>query len=265
MVVLARWLLILTKANIVDWTPSTDDPNSGTGAAGACCAEMDIWEANSISAAFTPHPCNGKGLSVCNSTETCGTGDSRYDGICDKDGCDFNSFRLGNVSFYGEGSLIDTASSFTVVTQFITDDGTENGTLIEIKRIYIQNGNVIQNSVSDVSGVDASNRITEGFCEQQKTAFGDSNSFDARGGLSSMGDAFERGMVLVLSIWDDHAANMLWLDSTYPADGTGAGVKRGACDAASGAPETVEVAHPNASVSFSNIKYGVLSSTYTSA
>ena len=23
-----------------------------------CCAEMDIWEANSMATAYTPHPCN---------------------------------------------------------------------------------------------------------------------------------------------------------------------------------------------------------------
>ena len=27
-----------------------------------------------------------------------------------------------------------------------------------------------------------------------------------------------RGMVLVMSLWDDHDANMLWLDSDYPLD-----------------------------------------------
>ncbi|KXT09663.1 hypothetical protein AC579_3016 [Pseudocercospora musae] len=253
------------EANIADWTPSTGDSNSGTGSTGACCAEMDIWEANSVSAAFTPHPCDGTGLTACKSTETCGAGDSRYDGICDKDGCDFNSYRMGNESFYGEGSIVDTTSTFTIVTQFITDDGTDTGSLSEIRRIYVQGGTVIQNSVSDVSGVDTTNSITEGFCEQQKTAFGDTNSFDARGGLAAMGDAFERGMVLVLSIWDDYAASMLWLDSTYPTNGTGPGVKRGTCDAASGAPETVEGAHPDASVTFSNIKYGALNSTFSSA
>ena len=28
----------------------------------------------------------------------------------------------------------------------------------------------------------------------------------------------ENGMVLVLSLWDDHEAGMLWLDSNFPAD-----------------------------------------------
>lgn len=199
---------------------------------------------------------------MCSTNETCGAGDSRYDGICDKDGCDFNSYRMGNESFYGEDKIINTSSKFTVVTQFITDDGTDNGTLSEIRRIYIQDGKTIQNSVSDVEGVDATNSISEDFCKAQKTAFGDENSFDARGGLAAMGEAFDRGMVLVLSVWDDYAANMLWLDSTYPVNGTAAGVKRGTCDAESGVPATVEGAHPGASVTFSAIKFGALNSTY---
>jgi cellulose 1,4-beta-cellobiosidase len=34
----------------------------------------------------------------------------------------------------------------TVVTQFITTDGTDNGDLKEVKRFYVQNGRVIENS-----------------------------------------------------------------------------------------------------------------------
>ena len=33
----------------------------------------------------------------------------------------------------------------TVVTQFITEDGTEQGDLAEIRRLYVQNNNVIAN------------------------------------------------------------------------------------------------------------------------
>ena len=61
---------------------------------GACCDEMDIWEANKISAAFTPHPCSKHGLDICESDTACGVGNDRYKGVCDKDGCDFNSYRM---------------------------------------------------------------------------------------------------------------------------------------------------------------------------
>jgi cellulose 1,4-beta-cellobiosidase len=78
------------KANVEGWNPSEGNPNSGAGKIGACCPEMDIWEANSISTAYTPHPCKGTGLQECSDAVTCGDGDSRYGGLCDKDGCDFN-------------------------------------------------------------------------------------------------------------------------------------------------------------------------------
>lgn len=80
-----------------------------------------------------------------------------------------------------------------------------------------------------------------------------------------MGDAFDKGMVLVMSIWDDHAANMLWLDSDYPvgADATAPGVARGTCATDSGVPAQVESDSADASVIFSNIKFGPIGSTFS--
>jgi cellulose 1,4-beta-cellobiosidase len=152
---------------------------------------------------------------------------------------------------------VDTKSKMTVVTQFITSDGTATGTLSEIKRIYVQNGKVIANSASDVSGV-TGNSITSDFCTAQKTAFGDQDVFSKHGGLSGMGDALAEGMVLVMSIWDDHHSNMLWLDSNYPTDAaaTDPGVARGTCS-------TVESQSASAKVIFSNIKVGPIGSTYS--
>merc|ERR1712186_225562 len=38
------------EANVIDWVPNPNDKsnNMGTGKYGTCCAEMDIWEANSM-------------------------------------------------------------------------------------------------------------------------------------------------------------------------------------------------------------------------
>lgn len=226
---------------------------------------MDIWEANNNAAAYTPHPCSTVGQTRCSGID-CGSGDGqRYSGLCDKDGCDFNSFRMGNKNFLGKGMTVDTSRKFTVVTQFITSDGTASGTLSEIRRLYVQDGKVIQNSNSNIAGIDAANSITDKFCTQQKTAFGDTNSFGTKGGLAQMGKALDTGMVLSLSIWDDYAAYMQWLDSNYPTskDATTPGVARGTCSADSGIPKNVESTSASASVSFSNIKWGDLGSTYT--
>ncbi|KAI6951466.1 putative 1,4-beta-D-glucan cellobiohydrolase [Hortaea werneckii] len=251
------------KANVEDWTPSDGDPNSGTGSMGSCCNEMDIWEANSISTALTPHVCKKDGQTACESDTACGVGDARNDGVCDKDGCDFNPFRMGNESYYGDGKIVDTSSKMTVVTQFITGDNSDTGELTEIRRIYKQNGNVIQQATSNVEGV-SGNSITDDFCKAQKDAFGDPTSFESRGGLSAMGDAFSRGMVLVMSIWVDYAANMHWLDAPYPedADKSEPGVARGTCSTDSGVPDDVISQSGDATVTFSDIKVGAIDSTY---
>ena len=151
-----------------------------------------------------------------------------------------------------------------MVTQFITDDGTTTGTLTEIRRFYVQNGELIPNSESNISGV-SGNSITTDFCDAQKTAFGDTNYFDQRGGLAGMGTALENGMVLVMSLWDDHYSNMLWLDSDYStnASGTDPGVARGTCGTDSGVPATIESTEASAKVTYSNIKVGPLNSTWT--
>ncbi|CAH0015703.1 unnamed protein product [Clonostachys rhizophaga] len=250
-------------ANVEGWEPSESDSNSGTGNLGTCCPEMDIWEANDISTAFTPHPCTTLTQHSCEGDACGGTySTTRYAGTCDPDGCDFNSYRQGNESFYGPGSdfLVDTTKKITVVTQFVA--GTSGG-LSEIKRLYVQDGKVIANSDSKVEGT-SGNSVTEEFCTAQKVAFGDEDDFKAKGGYSQMSDALAAPMVLVMSLWDDHHANMLWLDSTYPVDATGAGAARGTCSTSSGVPATVESESPDSSVVFSNIKFGPIGSTYDS-
>merc|ERR1712107_863277 len=71
----------------------------------------------------------------------------------------------------------------------------------------------------------------------------------------------DAGVVLVMSLWDDHYANMLWLDSTYPVDSSDPGAERGDCSTDSGKPTDVESAQANSHVIFSDIKFGPIGST----
>jgi len=242
-------------ANSQGWVPDTNDVNSGVGLMGTCCPEMDVWEANSISSAFTPHTCTTLGQSTCTGT-TCSAPNSTA-GTCDQAGCDFNSYRMGDTTFYGPGLTVDTKQKITVVTQFV------GSPITQIKRFYVQNGVVIPNSQSTIAGV-TGNSISDSFCAAQKTAFGDTNTFASKGGLAGMSSASAAGMVLVMSLWDDHAADMLWLDAPYPPTKapSAAGVTRGTCSASSGAPTTVEAQSPNAQVVYSNIKFGPIGSTF---
>ena len=100
------------------------------------------------------------------------------------------------------------------------------------------------------------------FCDAQKTAFGDRNSFAEKGGMKAMGAALDRGMVLVISLWDDIAVNMNWLDSEMDGcDPSEPGCERGPCDPADGKPETLREAHPDSSYVMTNLKWGDIGTT----
>ncbi|KAK2624029.1 hypothetical protein QTJ16_006663 [Diplocarpon rosae] len=232
------------------------------------CRRMDIWEANSISTAFTPHSATIVNQTRCLEDACGGTYSSdRYTGVTDPDGCDFNSYRQGDTEFYGPGKKVDTNAVFTVVTQFITNTGTDRGTLTEIRRFYVQNGVIIPNSQSTITGLPG-NSINDAYCKAQKIVFGDQDIYNARGGFASMSKALFEGMVLSLSLWDDYAASMLWLDgSAYPvtSDPAAPGIARGTCATTSGVPADVAVSVPDAYVIYSNIKVGPINSTFSGA
>jgi len=255
------------EANCVPGGPCS--PWNNTGHYGSCCAEMDIWEANSLVQAYTSHPCSSDNAYRCEGTE-CGdnASDERYDGVCDKDGCDFGSWRVGDHNYYGPGSefTIDTTKPFTVVTQFITSDGTDKGDLTNIRRKYVQDGKVVENSKVHWDGVDIKpyDEIGDDYCADVKEVYGENNHHDTLGGLKRLGDQMKNGMVLVMSLWDDHDAHMLWLDSNYPLDKDPSepGVNRGPCPEDSGVPEEVEEEYPDATVIYSKIRVGDIDSTY---
>eukprot|EP01062_Namystynia_karyoxenos_P003738 TRINITY_DN11328_c0_g2_i1.p1 TRINITY_DN11328_c0_g2~~TRINITY_DN11328_c0_g2_i1.p1 ORF type:complete len:515 (+),score=178.45 TRINITY_DN11328_c0_g2_i1:83-1627(+) len=254
------------EANSEGWKPSASDPNSGVGKYGTCCTEMDIWESNKFATAYTAHSCTGQGQTRCSGVQCGDDPDHRFDGMCDKNGCDIQPFRLGHQGFFGPGAnyTVDSTRPVAVVTQFITADGSDSGALKEIRRLYVQGGKVIQSPDAKVGSASYSSISTD-YCKAETAAFQDNTTFIQRGGLKAMGDALDRGMVLVMSLWDDHAANMLWLDSDYPTTKPAStpGVHRGPCPPSSGKPSDVESQYPGSSVTFSNIKFGEIGSTYS--
>merc|ERR1712045_2651 len=180
--------------------------------------EFDLWESNSISTAYTAHACSVKEQTRCEGAD-CGDDrhgpapGHRFDGVCDKNGCDLQTFRLGDKQFWGPGAdfTIDTTKPVTVVTQFITADGTDTGNLSEVRRLYKQGDKIIQ-TPSLKAGDKQHDSITKDFCQAEVDLFKDKTNFLDKGGMKATGDALEKGMVLALSLWDDHDVNMLWLD-----------------------------------------------------
>ena len=278
------------EGNVKNWHMTKSGP---IGEYGHCCAEMDIWEANAYSTAYTTHACQTAGPLKCQGADStlnqCGDTPKdcdccdrahlhtdcpccgRYNGVCDRDGCDFNSYRMGDETFFSKGGTVNTELPMTVVTQFLTTDGTDLGDLKEIRRIYVQNGKVIQNSKISADKIPAAagkDSITDEVCQAAKTAFVNHDDFTKKGSLAGMGASLKRGMVLVLSLWDDVLTKMNWLDSATPSkDGkrTAAdpGVKRGPCTMTAGDPLQLRGQYPSAHVLYTNIMVGELGSTFT--
>jgi cellulose 1,4-beta-cellobiosidase len=222
---------------------------ANTNNSGSCCAEMDIWEANSYATQFTPHTAKRSRLRVCRTPKECGWSD-RYGGITDMDGGDYNNQRLDKSSkLYGRGPdyTINTLLPLTVHTDFITNNGTDSGNLIEIRRFYEQNGKIVFGGA-----------LTDEFIADKKKKFGEVNQWAKFGGMKSMGDSLRRGHVLVLSLWDDSAANMMWLDSVYPVGSKAPGAYRGPCPAGSGIPDQTRAKYPNSYVIYSDIQLNTL-------
>ncbi|KAK1675987.1 family 7 glycosyl hydrolase [Colletotrichum godetiae] len=208
---------------------------------GACCNEMDIWEANSRSAHLAPHPCNQTGVYLCEGE------DCAFEGVCDKNGCAWNPYRVNQDDYYGRGPEfdVDTTRPFTVITQFPAN---EAGVLTEIHRLYIQDGHLIRSEVVNNTDLPQVNYLNDEFCE----ATG-SRRFMDLGAHQEMGESFDRGVVLAFSIWWDAGGGMRWLDGAPEA---------GLCDETEGFPENVVKVEPNPVVTFSNIKWGELGSTF---
>ena len=199
---------------------------------------MDIWEANMAATHLAPHPCNVPGLYECQGA------DCEKDGVCDKDGCSFNPYRVESFAYYGPQLVVDTSRPFTVVTQFPSDD---EGTLVEIHRLYVQDGKVIKNSVVEKEGLPEIDFMNDELCEAQNA-----EKFKDLGALKGMGEAMARGMVLAMSVWWDAGGSMEWLDS---------GVA-GPCKEGEGAPENILEVEADPTVVFSNIKWGEIGSTF---
>lgn len=192
---------------------------------------MDIWEANSRSNQIAPHTCGPDSIFGC-------TGDDcKLGGLCDKYGCGDNPYsNRGDKAFYGPSLKVDTTRPFSVVTQFPA----ENGVLQAIVRKYVQDGVVIENASKNIT-------MDQAFCDAQGA-----DTYTKLGGHKGMGDALARGMVLAMSIWWDEGGAMQWLDS-------GAA---GPCNATEGFPKAIQEIEKAPTVTFSQIKWGEIDSTY---
>jgi cellulase len=203
---------------------------------------MDIWEANARSTSIAPHTCSKKGVYLCQGAEC-----EQEGGVCDKIGCAWNPYRNKAPNSYGNSAKfkVDTTRPFDVVTQFHAD---RRGKLNRIYRLYVQGGKVIQTQTVNVPGLPKTDALNDDFCK----ATGSSRYLEL-GGTVGMGDALSRGMVLAMSIWWDEGGNMNWLDSG----------DAGPCRADEGSPANIQLVQPKPEVTFSNMRWGEIGSTFS--
>jgi len=211
------------QANLDGWDAAT-----GTGAMGSCCPELRLWEANKETQSMSLHACASSEPEKCVGDECARK--------CDSMGCQFDPLALGAMDFFGPGARVDSSKPITVVTQFITEDGTDTGKLSKVRRFYTQNGQTIENAKPDASTFPtllSSNSVTDEFCAAQKELQGTSAGEGYLGRLSA---ALDNGVVLTAAVFETES----------PA---------GPCKGADAS------AASNASVSFFNIMYGEITST----
>merc|ERR1711982_199015 len=177
------------EANVEDWVPSETDENAGTGRYGTCCTEIDLWEANNRGTAFTMHSCATPNDEQyrCKGTDCGDNGEDRFKGVCDKNGCDIQPYRLKEKKFWGVGKdfAVDSSKPVTVTTQFITDDGTDEGTIVEVKQFYTQNGETIEHPMYTVNG-HKHNTISDKFCADWVADTKDGTNFLEKGGMEAV-------------------------------------------------------------------------------
>lgn len=133
-----------------------------------------------------------------------------------------------------------------MITSFPAND---NGILTEIHRSYIQDGRLIRSEVVNSTELPQVNYLNDEFCE----ATG-SRRFMELGAHEEMGNAMTRGMVLAISIWWDEGGYMQWMD--------GAAQGAGPCNETEGAPSNIVLIEPNPVVTFSNMKWGEIGTTW---
>lgn len=166
--------------------------------------------------------------------------------MCDKSGCAWQPWRVNITDYYGQGPKfkVDTTRKFTVITQFPTDS---KGVLRAIKRFYIQDGKLIDSYTVDAPGLPKVNEMTEELCVATK-----SKRYLDLGGHKEMGESMDRGAVLIFSIWWDEGGGMTWLDAN----------EAGPCVAGEGLPSNIVKVEPFPEVTFENVRWGELGSTY---
>jgi len=229
------------EANMLDW-----DLDANMGRYGHCCHELRLWRANAQDASLSMHPCSFDGAARCEGG-ACGSDASRS--LCEGEGgCELPAQGGSGDDLFGDGGFVDTTRPFTVVTRFLTDDGSDKGQLSAVQRLFVQDGRVIGGGV-DADEISVSPQLTEAYCRDQAAASGQSKTWNGRR-LQTLGKALDRGMVMVLALEDE----------TGLTNHSAGGHRLRPCPVDSGEP-AARAAYAESMVSYWGFRHGPIGST----
>jgi cellulose 1,4-beta-cellobiosidase len=140
---------------------------------------------------------------------------------------------------------MDTSKKLTVVTQFISDNGSQNEILKEVRRSDLQNGNVLE-TVATIQIGKLYNTIENDSCMNGSV---EDDTYMHLGGYAAFTKSLRMGAILTMSFWTD--GSMRWLDEIDGWPCTSPGGK-----------DAVIAKNKNSFVEFSKIQYVDINTTY---
>ncbi|KAM7210485.1 Exoglucanase 1 [Rhypophila decipiens] len=252
------------EANYDGWKQVNESDWSSPyqGESRACCPEMAVWNSNAHSYQISSHLCPQKEYVACKD-RSCDyyipySDDEDRLPRCDRVGCGYNPFQMGNRDFYGKGKILDTSRNFTVVTRFEQD---------RVNQFFLQDGKKIEPPKPKWDELkDTTNGISQDMCTKRADGFGESDFWNKNQGWKGHLELMKTPMVLAVSIDDDDFEWNLFLDSVWPPDQEHEkevvpGVWRGDCPWQDNEPNYVYNNVPYSTVVWSNLRFGPIGST----
>ncbi|KAF4344250.1 exoglucanase type C [Fusarium beomiforme] len=228
---------VMGRANYDGWEPSQTDPHLGTGHLGACCIHLVLWEGNTHSTDFGHYPCDPRGPHMCKGIKC------KMD--CYSVGCTWNPNGKDQKPFYGPGktNTIDSSRKFSVVNQWFSTQKPMQPVMTRRVMYYIQDGKLIPSAPSDFRTKKKEfHTMDKGFCAAQAKAWG-LGKWLKKNPWWVNHDAWQYDMVPVFSLVRDYEYDMLQ------------GFVHG--------DDKLKSIPINASVTFSNFRYGRINRTFT--
>ena len=164
---------------------------------------------------MTSKPCTLDGLHTCRDYDCW----DPWTATCDRHGCDYNPFRVGNTDFFGRGKTVDTNEPFTYVPcprrrtiTTVANDGRVVTRFTEeaVTQFFIQDGVKIEAPAPVLDGFESieTGGISGEYCDVKAWEFQERDTFIELGGITRQNQILRQPLVLAMSIKDDVSSSL---------------------------------------------------------